>query len=149
MSELKIERVFPVSPEKVFAFLTQTDHLLKWWGPEGVSMKEHNLDLSRPGAWSSTLVNSKGDLHKMSGVVVAVDPPNSVEFTWGWHDEKDQRGYESRVRFEVRETDGGTLFQLTHSGLTDEEAAANHGKGWASALRKLEHIPELETFTLR
>ncbi|WP_337659846.1 SRPBCC family protein [Anderseniella sp. Alg231-50] len=86
MSILKIERTFPVAPEKVFAFVTQTDHLLKWWGPEGVSMKEHNLDLSRPGAWSSTLVNSQGALHKMSGEVVAVDPPKSVEFTWGWHD---------------------------------------------------------------
>jgi len=146
MSELKIERTFPVSPEQVFAFVTQTDHLLKWWGPEGVSMKEHNLDLSRRGAWSSTLVNSQGALHKMSGEVVAVDPPNSVEFTWGWHDDKDERGYESRVRFEVRrDRDGGTLFTLTHSGLTDDEAAANHTKGWTSALRKLEQLSELQS----
>jgi len=145
MSVLKIERSFAVAPEKVFAFVTRTDHLLKWWGPEGVGMKEHNLDLSRPGPWSSTLVNSKGDLHKMSGEVVAVDPPNTVEFTWGWHDDKDQRGHESRVRFDIRrEDDGSTLFLLTHSGLTDEEAAANHCKGWTSALRKLEQFPELQ-----
>ena len=144
MSVLKIERRFPASPEKVFAFVTRTEHLLKWWGPEGVSMKEHNLDLSRPGSWSSTLVNAEGALHKMSGEVVAVDPPNSVEFTWGWHDDKDQRGYESRVVFEVRPDDnGGTLFQLTHSGLTDDEAAANHSRGWTSSLRKLEQFPEL------
>lgn len=144
MSVLKIERRFPVSPEKVFAFVTRTEHLLKWWGPEGVSMKEHNLDLSRPGAWSSTLVNAEGALHKMSGEVVAVDPPNSVEFTWGWHDDKDQRGHESRVVFEVRpDNNGGTLFQLTHSGLTDDEAAANHSRGWTSSLRKLEQFPEL------
>lgn len=146
MSVLKIERTFPVAPEKVFAFVTQTDHLLKWWGPEGVAMKEHNLDLSRPGAWSSTLVNSEGALHKMSGEVVTVDPPNSVEFTWGWHDDEDQRGYETRVLFEVRpDGGGGTLFLLTHSGLADDEAAANHSRGWTSALRKLEQFPELQT----
>ncbi|MEM7635611.1 MAG: SRPBCC domain-containing protein [Pseudomonadota bacterium] len=145
MSMLKIERTFPVAPEKVFAFVTRTDHLLKWWGPEGVSMKEHNLDLSRPGAWSSTLVNSQGALHKMSGEVLTVDPPNSVEFTWGWHDDKDQRGHETRVLFEVRPSgDGGTLFILTHSGLTDDEAAANHKLGWTSSLGKLERLPDLQ-----
>lgn len=145
MSVLKIERRFPVPPEKVFAFVTRTDHLLKWWGPEGVSMHEHNLDLSQPGPWSSTLLNSNGDLHKMSGEVVAIDPPNSVEFTWGWHDASDQRGYESRVRFDIRrQADGSSVFQLTHSGLADEEAAANHSRGWTSSLRKLEQSPELQ-----
>ncbi len=146
MSVVKIERTFPVAPETVFAFVTRSEHLLKWWGPEGVAMKEHNLDLSRPGAWSSTLVNSEGALHKMSGEVVAIDPPNTVEFTWGWHDDKDQRGHETRVLFEVSpDGDGGTVFVLTHSGLTDEEAAANHKQGWTSSLRKLEQFPELQS----
>ncbi len=146
MSELKIERRFPAAPEIVFAFVTRTDHLLKWWGPEGVSLKEHTLDLSRPGAWSSTLVNAEGGVHKMSGEVVAVDPPNSVEFTWGWHDDQDQRGHESRVVFEIRpDKAGGTLFILTHSGLADDEAAASHSRGWTSALRKLERFPELKS----
>lgn len=139
MSVLKIERTFPVEPEKVFAFVTQMDNLLKWWGPEGMSVREHNLDLSKPGAWSSTLVNAEGGLHKMSGEVVTVDPPKSVEFTLGWHNDNDERGHESVVRFEVRPNDaGGAHFLLIHSGLTDEESAANHGKGWSSSLRKLE-----------
>ncbi len=144
MTVLKIERAFPAPPEKLFAFITRTEHLLKWWGPEGVSMKEHNLDLSRPGPWSSTLVNSQGALHKMSGEVVAVDPPNSVEFTWGWHDGEDRRGHETRVLFEVRpDGNGGTVFLLTHSSLKDDEAAANHKLGWTSSLRKLEQFPDL------
>jgi len=145
MSVLKIERSFPVAPEKVFAFITQTQHLLKWWGPEGVSMKEHDLDLSRTGAWSSTLVNAHGAQHKMSGEVVTIDPPNSVEFTWGWHDDEDRRGYETHVVFEVRpDGKGGTVFVLTHSGLKDDEAAANHKLGWTSSLTKLERFPGLQ-----
>ena len=141
MSELKIERSFPVAPEKVFAFVTRTENLLQWWGPEGMGMKEHNLDLSRPGAWSSTLVNAEGGLHKMSGEVVAVDPPNSVEFTFGWHNQSDERGVETKVRFEVEgDAAGGTRFVLTHSGLSDDESAANHGRGWTSSLQKLERL---------
>lgn len=141
MSTLKIERRFPHPPETVFAFVTQPEHLLNWWGPEGMGVKDHVLDLSRPGAWMSTLVNAEGGFHKMSGEVVAVDPPRSVEFTWGWHDDQDERGPESRVRFEVEpDGQGGSRFQLIHSGLADDESAANHEWGWSSALRKLEKM---------
>lgn len=141
MSDLRLERTFPHPPERVFAFVTKTEHLLSWWGPEGLGVREHQLDLSRPGAWSSTLVNAEGGLHKMSGEVLEIDPPHSVEFTWGWHDDKDVRGNETRVRFEI-ESDGGTgsRFRLIHSGLADEESVVNHNRGWSSALRKLEQL---------
>lgn len=141
MTDLTLERTFPQAPEKVFRFVTQTENLLLWWGPEGMGIKDHQLDLSRPGAWSSTLVNAEGGLHKMSGVVVSVDPPRSVEFTWGWHNDEDVRGYETRVRFEIEpDGAGGSRFRLIHSGLPDEESAANHNRGWSSALRKLERL---------
>lgn len=141
MSELRIERNFPAEPGKVFAFVTRMENLLKWWGPEGMSVPEHDLDLSKPGDWSSVMVNAEGGRHKVSGVVVAVDPPRSVEFTWGWHDDNDERGYESLVRFEIEPDDaGGTRFLLTHSGLADEESAANHREGWSSSLNKLERL---------
>ena len=141
MSELTIERSFPHPPEHVFAFVTEPANLVKWWGPEGTSLKEHALDLSRPGPWSSTLVNAEGGLHKMSGEVVAVDAPRSVEFTWGWHDDEDARGHESRVRFEVHpEGVDGSLFRLIHTGLPSDEIAENHVRGWTSALVSLERL---------
>ncbi|MCY0146387.1 SRPBCC domain-containing protein [Hoeflea sp. G2-23] len=141
MSDLTLERNFPQPPEKVFAFVTRTEHLLSWWGPEGMGLRAHALDFTRPGAWSSTLVNAEGGLHKMSGEVIEVDPPRAVEFTWGWHDDKDVRGHESRVRFEIEpDAKGGSIFRLIHSGLVDEESAANHNRGWTSTLRKLEQL---------
>ncbi|MEZ5778960.1 MAG: SRPBCC domain-containing protein [Paracoccaceae bacterium] len=141
MSVLKIERRFAARPETVFAFVTRTENLLQWWGPDGMGLKEHNLDLSRPGPWSSTLINAEGGLHKMSGKVTAVDPPKTVELTWGWHNDKDERGHESLVRFEVHpDGTGGTEFRLIHTNLPDDESAANHAKGWASTLRNLERL---------
>ncbi|MDF1607236.1 SRPBCC domain-containing protein [Hoeflea sp. YIM 152468] len=141
MSDLRLERTFPHPPERVFAFVTEARHLLSWWGPEGMSLREHQLDLSRPGAWFTTLVNPEGGLHKMSGVVLEIDPPRSVEFTWGWHDAEDIRGRESRVRFEI-EPDGttGSRFRLIHSGLADATSVSNHSRGWSSMLGKLERL---------
>jgi uncharacterized protein YndB with AHSA1/START domain len=89
----------------------------------------------------SVMINAEGGRYKVSGEVIQVDPPRSVEFTWGWHDENDARGHESQVRFEVEPNgSGGTLFRLIHSGLADDESAANHNEGWTSCLRKLERL---------
>jgi len=141
MSELTLERVFSADVETVFAFITRTEHLLKWWGPEGTNVGEHDLDLSRPGTWSSTMVNAEGGKYKVSGEVLHADPPRRVEFTWGWHDEQDVRGHESRVRFDIAENlGGGTRFVLTQTGLPDDESAFNHNEGWTSSLRKLERV---------
>lgn len=140
MTELTIERVFPADAATVFAFVTKSENLVKWWGPEGMSLPDCNLDLSQPGAaWHSVMMNSDGARFKVSGEVVSVNPPHSVEFTWGWHDENDQRGHSSRVRFDVAPTASGegALFRLTHSELPDDESAANHSAGWTSSFRKL------------
>lgn len=141
MSELVIERTFAADVSTVFSFVTETEHLLKWWGPEGMSVPVHQLDLTRPGAWDSNMVNAEGGKHKVSGEVIAVDPPHSVEFTWGWHDENDERGHNSRVRFEVKSNgSGGSHFKMIHSDLADEESANNHNGGWTSSFRKLERL---------
>lgn len=142
MTELKMDRHFDADPQMVFDYVTKTGHLLDWWGPEGMTVPEHELDLSEPGAkWWSVMVNAEGKRFKVSGQVISVDPPKSVEFSWGWHDENDQRGPDSRVRFEISAADsGGTDFMLIHSELADEESARNHEMGWNSSLRKLERL---------
>jgi uncharacterized protein YndB with AHSA1/START domain len=141
MSVLKLVREFSQDPQTVFTFVTQTENLLKWWGPEGMSVPEHNLDFTKTGSWSSVMVNKEGRRHMVTGKVTRVDPPNSVEFTWGWHDENDVRGHDSRVRFDLRANgSGGTEFTLTHFDLADDESAENHETGWTSSLRKLEQL---------
>ncbi len=138
MTDLRIEKRFPAPPEMVFRFVTEPARLRDWWGPEGMTLPDINLDFSRPGPWHSVMMNADGKRFKVSGEVVAVDPPRAVEFTWGWHDETDARGPESRVRIDLAPDGAGTAFVLTHSGLADAESSANHEMGWNSTLTKLE-----------
>lgn len=141
MTELRLERKLAADPRTVFDFVTQSKNLQKWWGPEGMHLPEHDIDFTKKGPWFSVMANAEGNRFKVSGEVTAVDAPKSVEFTWGWHDENDERGHESTVRFEVADADdGGSMFTLIHSGLADEESAANHNQGWTSSLRKLERL---------
>ena len=141
MNELRMERRLPADTKTVFDFVTRPENVAKWWGPEGTTLPEMHLDFTRQGPWSSVMMNGEGKRFKVTGKVVAVDPPNLVELTWAWHDEQDVRGRESRVRFEVK-PDGSkaSVFTLIHTGLPDEESAKNHEMGWTSSLNKLERM---------
>lgn len=137
MTDLHIERDFPVTPEVLFKWITDPEKLLKWWGPEGVHVPEHNLDFSRKGAWYSVMENKDGDQFKVSGHVTHIDAPVSVGFTWAWHDDTDARGPESHVMLRVSEGVSGARLTLDHRDLADETAAERHEEGWSSTFRKL------------
>ena len=49
IDDLVIERRFPSPLKKMFGFVTQTRHLLSWWGPKDVHIGENNLDLLQRG----------------------------------------------------------------------------------------------------
>lgn len=138
MASLRLERDFPVSPEALFAWVSDSDKLLQWWGPEGMHVPEHDLDLSRLGPWFSVMENGEGQRYKVSGQVTHVNPPKSLGFTWGWHDDQDQRGAESHVMFTVEAAGGGARLVIDHRDLGDDEVSAKHEAGWTSSLRKLE-----------
>ncbi len=143
MTDLTIERHFSAAPERVFDFISKTEHLLTWWGPEGLWVPEHDMSFEAKGPWYSVMVNSEGQRFKVSGHVTHVDPPNSIGFTWGWHDENDRRGVESHVTMRlVPAQGGGTDLTLSHVDLPDDEAAQNHESGWTSSLRKLSALIE-------
>lgn len=138
MADLRLERDFSVSPETLFAWISDGARLLQWWGPEGMHVPEHDLDFSRTGPWFSVMENDEGQRFKVSGHVTHVKPPVSVGFTWAWHDENDKRGDESHVTFTVEATDGGARLVLDHRDLGDDEIGRSHERGWTSSLRKLE-----------
>ncbi|WP_027245090.1 SRPBCC family protein [Leisingera daeponensis] len=137
MSDLQLQRIFPVSPETLFDWVTTPDKLLRWWGPEGVSIPEHDLDLSRTGPWHSVMQNRDGQRFHVSGQVTHVDAPKSVGFTWAWHDEDGSRGAESHVTFTVAVAGDGAMLLIDHRDLGDDGIAERHDEGWTSTLRKL------------
>ncbi|MFT7593115.1 MAG: hypothetical protein ACI8R4_000427 [Paracoccaceae bacterium] len=137
MTDLRLERDFAVSPARLFAAVSTRSDLLQWWGQEGMHVPVHDLDLSRTGPWFSVMQNAEGQQFKVSGQVTHVDPPHSLGFTWGWHDDQDHRGSESHVTFTVQAIDGGARLILDHRDLDDSDQSARHETGWTSSLRKL------------
>ena len=132
MSELRIERIYPIPPTQLFAYVTEAENLLKWWGPEGMMATDINLDLTRPGPWSLVLDSPRGPF-EMRGTVLGVKPPLWVEFTMNVPGET----VDSTVRFEIA-SDGGTGSRLVliQSGISDKMVEMGKN-GWGSTLDRL------------
>lgn len=137
MTDLRLEREFRIPAERLFEWISQSGKLLEWWGPEGMHVPDGTLDFNKTGPWYSVMSDGADMRVKVSGHVTHVDPPHSVGFTWGWHDENDARGVESHVTFTVVPTDSGARLIIDHRELPDSDRAANHERGWLSSLRKL------------
>lgn len=81
MSDLHLERDFPIAPERLFGLISTSAGLVQWFGPEGFTLPEHALDFRRPGPWFAVMTGEGRQL-KVSGQVTHVRPPESVGFTW-------------------------------------------------------------------
>lgn len=143
MSVLRMQRSFAATRERVFSFLTQTDHLLNWWGPDGTTITDHDLDFSRPGPWVATMHSPGGDAHRVGGDVLAIDPPASVELTLAFIMPDGARGPLSTILFELTDQGGGmTRLTLTQSGLKAEHIQDMRNKGWNAAFARLGKLIE-------
>lgn len=139
MKSLKLERKFSHAPSTVFDFVTQTENLVKWWGPENTKLGDHDLDLSRLGPWHFTLIDPEGNGHLVSGEVREIRPPEFVEFTLIVHQPDGSAMIDSTVQFRISSTsDGGSNFTLEQHGLTHDQMVKGSTQGWVSTLKRLE-----------
>lgn len=137
-----IERILPASALRVFQMISQPENMVRWWGHDDMTIPEHNLDFSGPGAWYAVMKSPDGTMRKVSGEVTEVDPPRYVAFTWAWHDGGPggpREANESHVIIEIDEVDDDQAkLVLRHFDLATDTARAGHTRGWLSIFDKLE-----------
>jgi uncharacterized protein YndB with AHSA1/START domain len=135
---LELERLIPAPPERLFAYWTEPDLLVKWFGPEGFDIPRHRLDVRPGGRWSTTMRAPDGKLRTVSGVYNTIDPPRRLVFTWGWDDDNGVRGHETEVTVTFEPTPGGTRLKLVQQVFQSREVRDLHNGGWAGSFNKLQ-----------
>ncbi len=148
--ELRFERHFAASPRRVFQALTDPGELVRWWGPEGYSVPECELDVRPGGAWRTCMRSPEGTDHCVGGVYREVVPPARLVYTWAWEssgseDSADSTPVETLVTIELEASDGGTDLVLTHRGFASDEARDHHQGGWVSCFDCLAQFLEETT----
>ncbi len=124
-SMIQFERVLPGSIERVWEFLTSSEHLAGWFG--GGSMR-YSIEPREGGAVELA------DGH-IRGVVTQWKPPGLLAYTWNvFHPgEMESRYLESYVMFELKPHEDDVLLTLQHRPIL-EDFASQTMMGWHTFL---------------
>ena len=136
---LIIERVFKASPEKVYKAWTDPAILVKWWGPEGVTTPECQMDVRAGGGWRTTMLMNSGESHTVSGVYRELSPPDRLVMSWGW-EEEGTRGHETEIEVTFEPVSAGTKMRFVQNVFQSTEMRDKHAGGWNSSFNDLERI---------
>lgn len=131
--ELRLEQRYPSRPEKVFEAWADIDKVRRWFGcGPGRLWTVHAWDC-RVGGRLRVSMEIEGQSIEVDGEFVAVEPARCLEYRWG-NDEV--------VRVEFHADEGGTLVQLFHRGLKDDDDRAVRNGGWTFCLSSLGRFVE-------
>jgi uncharacterized protein YndB with AHSA1/START domain len=78
--------------------------------------------------------------HIASGHYTEVDPPHRLVMSWGWDGDPEIAPGSTTVEITLTPDGAGTLLQLRHSGLPNEEKRADHREGWAELTGRLKAL---------
>lgn len=123
---IEIEFNVPLSTGAVWDYLTDNNHIAKWWGP-GVT-----LDPVVGGNFLEPWTDSKGKKHITMGRVTAIEPKKRLQLDW-----QDPSWVKAtRVEFLLSTVHDGTKIYLQHSGWDmfegkeRQQKVDQHAAGW-------------------
>ncbi|GAA2225660.1 SRPBCC domain-containing protein [Streptomyces amakusaensis] len=147
MGEDRIDREIGISApvERVWAVLTEGEHVGKWFG-QGEPVR---VELW-PGG---TMLLDHGEYGRFPTTVVAVDPPRRLSYRWasGHPGEQAAEGNSTLVEYILTAEGEGTRLRITESGFASvdvpEEHRAqasyeSHDGGWAGQLVNIRDYAE-------
>lgn len=136
--DLTLDRFFKAPPALMFKVWTQADHLARWWGCDGSTIRQVKTDPKVGGKFRVEMDMEDGTRHVIMGVYRAVNPNDYLEFTWTWENENGEPGEETLVSISLAPKDEGTQLTLNHQRFVESDMRDAHGMGWGTGFDRLE-----------
>ncbi|WP_436515580.1 SRPBCC family protein [Ekhidna sp. To15] len=78
LKTITINRLFDAPIDLVWEAWTQADHIIKWWGPDGIETKiiHHHFEVG--GTWKYIMAMPGGKDFIAEGKYLEIDPPNKL-----------------------------------------------------------------------
>lgn len=141
---LRYERLLRHPPEKVWAALTESEHLRHWFPADIVGERRAGAEVRLP-FWPESVEAAVDELQEqgvdledpvLPGRIHEWDPPDRFVLEWG-----NAGAAPDLLRFELTEVDGGTrLLFTTWPGIAGPHGHAGTGAGWQVCLGELETL---------
>lgn len=148
-TDLVLERVVDVPPERVWAAWTQPELLKQWWTPRPWTTPECEIDLRPGGKFRTVMRSPEGELFPYLGCYLEVVPNRRLVFTLvlgpGYRpipSKSEVPTFTAIVRIEPHGT--GTKYTATamhqDPATAEKHAAMGFQDGWGAALDQLVEV---------
>jgi len=138
---LSLRRRLPGPRVAVFAALSDSKLLARWWGPHGFSVPDVDFNPRVGDSYRIAMQPPDGELFHLAGEFREVDPPTRLAFTFRW-EPPDPDDRETVVRISLEDRGERTEALLTQGVFATESRLTLHQQGWADSLDRLEQLLE-------
>jgi uncharacterized protein YndB with AHSA1/START domain len=116
-------------PARVFAALTQSEEIVRWWGSDELyRTTAWTADFRVGGRWRADGVGADGSPFFVEGEFLEIDPPHRLVQTWR---PPFDGGHTTTLSYRLEPTELGTRVTLRHSGFTGRpDSCRSHANGW-------------------
>ncbi|HUO22862.1 MAG TPA: SRPBCC domain-containing protein [Caulobacteraceae bacterium] len=138
---ITLTRRFAAPRALVFRALTDPEHLMRWWGPNGFTTPECTIDLRVGGAMRIVMQGFDGGRFPMTAVIDALNPPERLGYAFEAYIDAGGPAVRGHNLIVLSEVDGHTELRLIArgEGLRPEAAFMLQGMkpGWSQSLERL------------
>ena len=140
-STIKLHRVIPTSPEKIYRAFLEADALAKWLPPNGFTCTVHQFEPTVGGKFRMSFRNfTTGSSHSFGGEYHELVPGQRIRYT-DTFDDPNLPG-EMEVVVSLTKVSVGTEVEITQSGIPDLIPREACYLGWQESLRNLQKLVE-------
>jgi uncharacterized protein YndB with AHSA1/START domain len=138
---LELQLVVDSPRERIFSALTESPELSTWWGPDGYTMPEIDLDLRVGGVYRFTMQPPGGNRFHLAGEFLEIEPPRRLVYTFRY-EEPDPDDRQTVVALSLEEVGHATEVALWQGDFATEGRLELHRSGWTDSLEKLRELTE-------
>ena len=143
-STIRLHRVLPAAPERVYRAFLDADAMAKWLPPNGFTGRVHQLDARVGGTYKMSFTNfTTGSSHSFGGEYLELVPNQKLRYVDRF-DDPNLPG-EMQVTVTIKAVSCGTELNITQEGVPDVIPAEGCYLGWQESLTQLTQLvnPEI------
>ena len=136
-TSLRLEKVLPMPPERLFAAFVDAEQLPQWFGPVGFTALALRFDAVEGGNYRLAMQPPEGDAFHIRGTFRTVEAPRHLAFTFVY-EEPDPDDQETLVTVTFEPAEQGTRVVVEQRPFKTAARCALHRDGWTDSLERLE-----------
>lgn len=126
--EIVLARVINAPRDSVFDAWTDPEQLPAWFGPKGMTIKTHAIDIREGGSWRFDMIGADDARYDNRMTFLTIDRPRLIELEHGSDKDHDPGKFRMLITFD-QQTDGKTVLTLRQMHPTRAQRDATIGFG--------------------